>query len=309
MAAVTTNAAALQGVKLNTSSLADTQVLTYDSASGTWMNKASASGFSNPMTTAGDIIYGGASGTPTRLAAGTDGYVLTLASGVPSWAAASGGGGGTAVPQGIHYVDGSQNGYWSTSVSGGGTATFANGNKSLKLNTGGASGASVDVNQAATFTPMMRPASFKNPKCSAGLCLSGTAAGSSGNCYYSYFANNAPASSMNTKSRVGWDIIKTSGTVAVWAACADGTTETKTDITSSLSISITFGLQLNAVLTSGTSVKYYENGTLLATHATNLPLNGTSDWHAYRAACHIDASTADAYALDIVSNAIQYDMY
>lgn len=37
----------------------------------------SSGGFSNPMTTEGDIIYGGASGSPTRLAgSGTDDYVL-----------------------------------------------------------------------------------------------------------------------------------------------------------------------------------------------------------------------------------------
>lgn len=41
----------------------------------------------NPMTTAGDVIKGGVSGAPTRLAKGTDGQVLTLAAGVPSWAA------------------------------------------------------------------------------------------------------------------------------------------------------------------------------------------------------------------------------
>lgn len=39
-----------------------------------------------PMTAAGDIIYGGASGTGTRLAVGSDTQVLTLASGAPSWA-------------------------------------------------------------------------------------------------------------------------------------------------------------------------------------------------------------------------------
>ena len=50
-----------------------------------------AGGLTNPMTTAGDIIYGGTDGTPTRLAKGTDGQVLTLASGNPAWAAASGG--------------------------------------------------------------------------------------------------------------------------------------------------------------------------------------------------------------------------
>lgn len=45
----------------------------------------------SPMTASGDIIYGGTSGTATRLAKGTDGHVLTLASGVPSWAAVSAG--------------------------------------------------------------------------------------------------------------------------------------------------------------------------------------------------------------------------
>ncbi|MDQ0024333.1 hypothetical protein J2X90_002131 [Variovorax paradoxus] len=56
---------------------------------------AAGSSMTNPMTTAGDIIYGGTpSGgiaPPTRLAASTNGYVLTLAAGVPTWAAASGG--------------------------------------------------------------------------------------------------------------------------------------------------------------------------------------------------------------------------
>ena len=39
----------------------------------------------------GDIIYASATNTLSKLAAGTNGYVLTLAGGVPSWAAASGG--------------------------------------------------------------------------------------------------------------------------------------------------------------------------------------------------------------------------
>jgi hypothetical protein len=41
--------------------------------------------------TAGDILYASASNTFSKLAKGTDGEVLTLASGVPSWAAAAGG--------------------------------------------------------------------------------------------------------------------------------------------------------------------------------------------------------------------------
>jgi hypothetical protein len=54
--------------------------------------KAAAFDALSPMTTAGDIIYGGTSGTGTRLPKGTDGQVLTLASGVPAWSSNSNGG-------------------------------------------------------------------------------------------------------------------------------------------------------------------------------------------------------------------------
>jgi len=43
-------------------------------------------GFSTYTT--GDLLYSSATNTLSKLAAGTDGYILTLASGVPSWAAA-----------------------------------------------------------------------------------------------------------------------------------------------------------------------------------------------------------------------------
>lgn len=51
---------------------------------------------SNPMTTAGDVIYGGASGAPTRLAVGTAAQVLTVNAGAtaPEWADPTAGGSG-----------------------------------------------------------------------------------------------------------------------------------------------------------------------------------------------------------------------
>lgn len=53
-----------------------------------------ANGGTNLSTyTTGDIIYASATNTLTKLTAGTNGYVLTLASGVPTWAAATGGSG------------------------------------------------------------------------------------------------------------------------------------------------------------------------------------------------------------------------
>ena len=42
-------------------------------------------GMVNPMTTAGDLVTGAASGAPQRLGAGTNGQTLTMVSGVPTW--------------------------------------------------------------------------------------------------------------------------------------------------------------------------------------------------------------------------------
>jgi len=54
----------------------------------------SSGGMTNPMTTVDDIIVGGSSGSPTRLAKGTDGQVLTINASTHhvAWATPSGGG-------------------------------------------------------------------------------------------------------------------------------------------------------------------------------------------------------------------------
>ena len=51
----------------------------------------------SPMTTLGDLIAGGTSGSRIRLGAGTTGQVLTIVGGVPAWAASGGGGGPTTL--------------------------------------------------------------------------------------------------------------------------------------------------------------------------------------------------------------------
>ena len=57
---------------------------------GTLASANGGTGFSTYAT--GDVIYASASNTLSKLAAGTNGYVMTLAGGVPTWAAAAGGG-------------------------------------------------------------------------------------------------------------------------------------------------------------------------------------------------------------------------
>ena len=46
-----------------------------------------ATGMTNPMTTTGDTIYSSSGSTPARRAIGTTGQVLTVAGGIPTWAA------------------------------------------------------------------------------------------------------------------------------------------------------------------------------------------------------------------------------
>lgn len=53
------------------------------SITGTTIN--AVSGMANPMTTAGDLIYGGSSGTPARLAIGANGKILRVSGGVIVW--------------------------------------------------------------------------------------------------------------------------------------------------------------------------------------------------------------------------------
>jgi len=56
-----------------------------------WPRDESGSGFTNPMTTDGDLITQ-ASGVPDRVGIGSTGQVLTVVGGAPAWAAAGGGG-------------------------------------------------------------------------------------------------------------------------------------------------------------------------------------------------------------------------
>lgn len=59
--------------------------LTTNGTTVSWATVSGGGGMTNPMTTAGDIIYGGASGTPTRLGIGTTNYFLQAGASAPTW--------------------------------------------------------------------------------------------------------------------------------------------------------------------------------------------------------------------------------
>jgi hypothetical protein len=62
------------------------QVLQTNGAGGlSWTTPATGGGMTNPMTTAEDLLKGGAGGTPTRLAIGTNGQCLTVSGGAMNW--------------------------------------------------------------------------------------------------------------------------------------------------------------------------------------------------------------------------------
>jgi hypothetical protein len=74
-------------------------------ASGTDLDfvwSADAAGMTNPMTTTADIIYSSSGSTPARLGIGSTDDVLTVAGGVPTWAAPAGGGKILQVVQGSY---------------------------------------------------------------------------------------------------------------------------------------------------------------------------------------------------------------
>jgi hypothetical protein len=81
----------------------------------------------------GDILYASATNTLSKLTAGTNGYVLTLSGGVPTWAASGGGGSGT-----VNSGTAGQLTYYAstgTAVSGNANATISNGALTLGVST------------------------------------------------------------------------------------------------------------------------------------------------------------------------------
>lgn len=85
------NATELRGVGVSSAAPTTNQVLTYNGS--TWIGEAATGGMANPMTAAGDLIVGGTSGAPARLALGASGDCLTSNGTADVWGACGSGGG------------------------------------------------------------------------------------------------------------------------------------------------------------------------------------------------------------------------
>lgn len=81
------------------------QVLTSQGGSQlTWENAAGGGGYTDPLTTDGDIVIR-SGGVTTRLGIGSEGQVLKVSGGLPLWAAESNGSGGATSLDGLSDVD------------------------------------------------------------------------------------------------------------------------------------------------------------------------------------------------------------
>lgn len=82
---ITDLAAAVSGKQETLVSGTNIKTLNGSSLLGTGNLDIAVGGMTNPMTTAGDLIVGGAGGVPARLPAGTNAHVLTMVAGAPVW--------------------------------------------------------------------------------------------------------------------------------------------------------------------------------------------------------------------------------
>lgn len=104
-----------------------------------------------------------------------------------------------------------------------------------------------------------------DPEIFAALHLSAT----SGNftCQFTYGCDILAFNASGSSTAKHFGFCFDSGTL--YASNANGTTQTKTDISSGLTL--TSPNLFKAVMDSGTNIKFYVNGSLKTTHTTNLP--------------------------------------
>ena len=104
------NLLAWAAVNKTGSSLADLAARPWSALTGTPTTLAGygiTDAYASPLTTAGDLLYGGTSGAPTRLAIGTAGQVLSVSSGgLPAWSTLSGTGTVTSITAGTGLTGG-----------------------------------------------------------------------------------------------------------------------------------------------------------------------------------------------------------
>ena len=133
---VTAAAGTLTGTTLNSTVVSSSLTSVGTIVTGVWNGTAigpTYGGTGQTTYTTGDLLYASATNTLSKLTAGTNGYVLTLSGGVPTWAASGGGGSGT-----VNSGTAGQLTYYAstgTAVSGNANATISSGALTLGVAT------------------------------------------------------------------------------------------------------------------------------------------------------------------------------
>jgi hypothetical protein len=291
----------LFGNQVSSSASAADQVLTASSSTSSSWSYPNPAKARIASQAAGDILYADTTTTWARLGKGSDGQVLTLASGVPSWAAPSG---GSSTPRsGISFTyqvpDASISTYFTTATTAGGS--FVRSANKLRLSLDGTSNASAQLYYASPG--LTSPSGMKNIVGTASLSL-GIGSGD-GNIYVRFFSSDSDPTN-GAARQMGIKFAKAAGTVTVYASSGDGTTEQTTSLSG---VTVTAStVNVFTAVESSTDVKFYVNGTLKATHSTNVPANGGTDRRFLSGLYTKDSASSNAYNLDITFMGLTWDI-
>jgi len=243
-----------------------------------------------PSQASGDIFYASSSTATTRLAKGSDGQVLTLASGVPSWAA--GGGGGDP--------------YHTLSIPMFNTneVSDASSGSTLSQNAGHIRG----IQNTPTSGEYVSWYNQLSPKITGdllsmtklyGAVLLNPAGGSGSGVMYYHWLRTTNDSSSTTGDHIGvqWD--KVSATTTPASSSANGTTQQKVTLSG---VTLDFGNNADfrySFKFDGTTVSFYVNGVLKNTHSTNVPRQTSSQNYNYVNCLKSTISTSNIFVANV----------